>query len=439
MDQTTDAGHLSGHHNDDAPFAEQRSRYLRHCAERGATPFSLRTKRSELLWIATRLGPDAASEGIDIDALRRIAIERQQAHGAVTAARRVVDIGRPWLRFLGWWREPSAGFGYQNQLDEYVRWMRDERGFTLSTLEQWTRVIGRFLRWCEQTNRQLGALQAADIDAYFVTQATGRWSRVSVANTASALRGFLRYAGKRGMCADSLAGSICRPRLYRQESLPYAPDWSDVQRMLADAETDKPRDIRDRAILLLLAVYGMRSGEVVALRLDQIDWAGRTPRLFRLKRRQPQIYPLVSSVAEALRQNYNVQFVTAATLVAMLAKAHADGSLDKQLTTLSRPKLLIIDELGYLPFEANAAHLFFQLVSRRYEKGSILITSNRSVGEWGSVFGDPVVATAILDRLLHHSTVITIRGDSYRLREKRRSGLLQKVGPALETNETANQ
>ncbi|WP_412177321.1 ATP-binding protein [Mesorhizobium sp. ZC-5] len=89
---------------------------------------------------------------------------------------------------------------------------------------------------------------------------------------------------------------------------------------------------------------------------------------------------------EAIRQNYNVQFVTAATLVAMLAKAHDDGSLDKQLTILSRPKLLIIDELGYLPFEANAAHLFFQLVSRRYEKGSILITSNRSVGANGERF-----------------------------------------------------
>ncbi len=142
----------------------------------------------------------------------------------------------------------------------------------------------------------------------------------------------------------------------------------------------------------------------------------------------------------AIRQNYSVQFVTAATLVAMLAKAQQDGALDKQLTILSRPRLLIVDELGYLPFETNAAHLFFQLVSRRYEKGSILLTSNRSVGEWGtSVFGDPVVATAILDRLLHHSTVITIRGDSYRLREKRRSGLLQKAGTTLATNETAAQ
>jgi DNA replication protein DnaC len=142
---------------------------------------------------------------------------------------------------------------------------------------------------------------------------------------------------------------------------------------------------------------------------------------------------------EAIRQNCSVQFLPAATLVAMLAKAHQDGALDRQLTTLARPKLLIIDELGYLPFEANAAHLFFQLVSRRYEKGSILITSNRSIGEWGTVFGDPVVATAILDRLLHHSTVITIRGDSYRLREKRRSGLLQKAGPAPETNEIKPQ
>jgi len=102
------------------------------------------------------------------------------------------------------------------------------------------------------------------------------------------------------MCIDHLSAAICRPRLYQQESLPYAPDWSDVQRMLVDVDTDKPRDIRDRAILLLLAIYGMRSGEVAALRLDQIDWSGRTLRLFRLKRRQPQIYPLVQSVAEGL-------------------------------------------------------------------------------------------------------------------------------------------
>jgi len=135
---------------------------------------------------------------------------------------------------------------------------------------------------------------------------------------------------------------------------------------------------------------------------------------------------------EVIRQNYTVLFTTAQTLVASLVKAHSEGRLEERLAFLAKPKLLIIDELGYLPFDPNAAHLFFQLVSRRYERGAMLITSNRSIGEWGSVFGDPVVATAILDRLLHHSHVITIRGDSYRLREKRRSGLLQKAAPALE-------
>jgi DNA replication protein DnaC len=128
---------------------------------------------------------------------------------------------------------------------------------------------------------------------------------------------------------------------------------------------------------------------------------------------------------EAVRLGYTVLFVPATALLTTLAKAQAEGRLEEKLGFYAKPKLLIIDELGYLPFEPDAAHLFFQLVSRRYERGSLLVTSNRSVGEWGTVFGDPVVATAILDRLLHHSHVLTIRGDSYRLREKRRSGLIK--------------
>lgn len=118
----------------------------------------------------------------------------------------------------------------------------------------------------------------------------------------------------------------------------------------------------------------------------------------------------------AIVAGYGVLFTPATTLVAQLAKAHAEGRLEERLTHYAKPKLLIIDEVGYLPFEPDAAHLFFQLVSRRYERGAMLVTSNRAVGEWGSVFGDAVVATAILDRLLHHSHVVTIRGDSYRLR-----------------------
>lgn len=103
-----------------------------------------------------------------------------------------------------------------------------------------------------------------------------------------------------------------------------------------------------------------------------------------------------------------------------------ENRLEDRLIHFSKPKLLIIDELGYLPFEKDAAHLFFQLVSRRYERCATLLTTNRSIGEWGEIFGDTVIATAILDRLLHHSHVVTIRGESYRLREKRRSGLIKQ-------------
>lgn len=299
MDQPYTSGSAVDRRVLDQPFADERDRYLNYCAAHGARPAVLKVKRNELLWIARHLRPDA-DHGVGMMELMAIALERQNLHGATTAARRVINIGRPWLRFLGWWREPNDPPLCQDLLDSYVTWMRDERGFTPSTVEQWQRATTRFLRWCMQTRRHLGELTVGDIDNYVAIQGERRWTRVSTANAVSALRAFLRYAAKEGWCSSRLAESIARPRLYQQESLPYAPDWSVVQQMLADVDTDKPRDIRDRAILLLLALYGMRSGEVAALRLDQIEWARRTLGLVRLKRRQPQIYPLLPAVAEAL-------------------------------------------------------------------------------------------------------------------------------------------
>ena len=126
-----------------------------------------------------------------------------------------------------------------------------------------------------------------------------------------------------------------------------------------------------------------------------------------------------------VEQGHTVRFTTATALLATLGKAETEGGLSDQLTEYCKPRLLIIDELGYLPFERRAAHLFFQLVNRRYEKGSLLVTTNQRVSEWGIVFGDEVLATAILDRLLHHSHTLLITGESYRLREKRKSGLIR--------------
>ena len=127
---------------------------------------------------------------------------------------------------------------------------------------------------------------------------------------------------------------------------------------------------------------------------------------------------------KAIEQGHSCQFITASDLARQLAAAESNGALEDALTHFARPHLLIVDELGYLPLARQAAHLLFHLVRRRYEKGSLLLTSNQPIGAWGDVFGDPVVATAILDRILHHSHVLTIKGDSYRLREKRRAGIV---------------
>ncbi len=106
-----------------------------------------------------------------------------------------------------------------------------------------------------------------------------------------------------------------------------------------------------------------------------------------------------------------------ANLIAQLAKAEREGTLGETIRFLTRVSLLVVDEIGYLPVTPGGANLFFQLVNSRYEKGAMILTSNRGFAEWGEVFGDPVVATALLDRLLHHAIVIQIEGSSYRLRQ----------------------
>jgi len=120
---------------------------------------------------------------------------------------------------------------------------------------------------------------------------------------------------------------------------------------------------------------------------------------------------------EAVRAGRSVYFSPLADIIDSLAKADREGRLRERIRYLCRASLLIIDEIGYLTVGAGAGNLFFQLVNARYEKGAMILTSNRGFGEWGEVFGDPVVATALLDRLLHHAVVVHIEGASYRLRQ----------------------
>jgi DNA replication protein DnaC len=132
----------------------------------------------------------------------------------------------------------------------------------------------------------------------------------------------------------------------------------------------------------------------------------------------------VALAEAAIQAGFGAYFMTAHDLVSDLGRAYREGRLDRRMRVYLAPKVLIIDEMGYLPLDDLGATIFFQLVSARYERGSIILTSNKSYGDWGSIFGDPIIATAILDRLLHHSTTVNIRGESYRLKDRRRAGLL---------------
>lgn len=134
---------------------------------------------------------------------------------------------------------------------------------------------------------------------------------------------------------------------------------------------------------------------------------------------------------EAIRAGFTVYFINASSLIERMKRASRDDMLEAKLGTLSRPRLLIVDEIGYLPFDTEGAHCFFRLVCRRYERLSTIFTSNKSYAEWGEIFGDHVIAAAVLDRILHHCTTVNIKGESYRLKERRKYGLLG-ARPSLE-------
>ena len=149
----------------------------------------------------------------------------------------------------------------------------------------------------------------------------------------------------------------------------------------------------------------------------------------------------VALALRAIENGFGAYFVRAYDLMEDLRKARNEHNLDRRMKVYLAPKVLVVDEFGIWPYDRESATAFFTLVSARYERGSIILTSNKGFGEWGELLGDTVIASAVLDRLLHHSHVLNIRGESFRLREKRQAGLfrhsniwlLRRKGPATTT------
>jgi site-specific recombinase XerD len=191
-----------------------------------------------------------------------------------------------------------GGVSGDDALDDLVRTLRDERGLAAATLHGLRRSLTPFLAWLAARGRSWQDAALEDVTAYFASRP--HWSRVTISRHVQCLRGFFRHAAIRGWVRPGLAATIDAPRLYTHERLPQGPRWTEVQRLLDANRGDAPVQIRNYAMLVLLAVYGFRSGEVCGLSLDDIDWEHERIHPPRPKQRKVGQYPLVGEVAEAI-------------------------------------------------------------------------------------------------------------------------------------------
>jgi site-specific recombinase XerD len=216
--------------------------------------------------------------------------------------RRIIVNARGWLRYLGCLHQPTQQSAFQSQLDEYCRWARHERGLSEATIRLYSRHIKWFLHWYERFGRPLSHIEVNDVDAYLCAGSGQGWRRLTIRSVVNALQAFLHFAAEREWCGVHLAAAIRGPRIYALERLPSGPTWAEVERLFKGLDPDHPRDVRDRAILMLFAIYGLRTSEVAALRLEDIDWERDQVRVRRAKRRELQVYPLLPSVGKAIVQ-----------------------------------------------------------------------------------------------------------------------------------------
>jgi integrase/recombinase XerD len=288
-----------------APFAQERARYLDYCELRGDSHSLKLSKAYDLLWVARKLALSGDLR-LTIDQVRALVDCRNDKGSGghnlqlVSTRKRLISHACAWLRYLGYLQEPAEDVPFGSRLDEYCDWARQQRGFSDTTIYRYRRAIISFLRWYDPFGRPLSRVQAIDIDAYLALGSGRGWARVTTSNVVAALRAFFRYGAQEGWCPPRLVEAIQAPRIYAQEKLPAGPPWADVARLFSGLDADRATDVRDRAIMMLFAIYGLRESEVAKLRLDDIDWEHDLLRVARAKRREAQTYPLLASVGKAL-------------------------------------------------------------------------------------------------------------------------------------------
>ena len=290
-----------------SPFPDERARYLAHLLDQGWSRFTVIGIACKLAAFATRV--DITSDGgITTEQIAAAADDwmltprpYRRAIGPHKSRTAFVYAATGWLKFLGRFREPEAApTPFAHLVADFTRFLDQERGLSPSTIKTRRNHLVAFLSWFVQQQRPFGQLSLHDVERFLALSRPRPWSRVTISGFIASLRGFLRYAASRQWCAPNLAGSLDVPRLYTLSGLPTGPSWADIRRLIASIGHTRPADIRDRAIICLLAVYGFRSGEVCRLLLDDLDWRRELILLSRTKQRRQHHYPLVTEVGEAI-------------------------------------------------------------------------------------------------------------------------------------------
>jgi integrase/recombinase XerD len=289
-----------------APLIDARLRFLQYCEGSGSPRGTLRRKARELLVIINQLhlAPEGLVSGTDIEAAAHRWAYRQPSHYKLKNAEKIkkhfVLATKQWLGFLGRLQSPPVVW-YQHLVEEFAAYLEREKGLSPMTIHSECGHVRQFLgRHCRD------GLELAKISIRQIDEAIARKGnrdgccRSSIQFYAASLRAFFRYAETKHWCVPGMAAAIMAPTVYQHELIPSGPSWELVQQLLRSTEGNRPVDIRDRAILMLLAVYGLRSEEVQRLQLEDVDWTAEVINIVRPKPRRTQTFPLASTVGEAI-------------------------------------------------------------------------------------------------------------------------------------------
>lgn len=288
------------------PLPEERLRYLAHCANQQMAQESLRKIAQCMLIIAKvlrlqeRPGERITATEIHAEVDRWANRPKPSEKGGSLLTLRCHAIR--WLEFLGRLQPPpTTPWPHSDQLAQFTEYLQREHGLSPQTIAYSGRTMRGFLQQIAEAELRLSTLTVAQVNDLLAQKVHGHsYARSTIHRWASVLRPFFRFAEERQWCRPGLADGLWVPRRYQQEGLPVGLSWDDVKRLLAAAAGDGPTDIRDRALVMLLAVYGLRAGEVVGLRLENFDWEREMLTVVHGKGYQPRRYPLCRPVGDAV-------------------------------------------------------------------------------------------------------------------------------------------